>query len=55
MVTKSPLPCGWVFFAQTQLCVQAGGRTIGLDGGLDVKAEMEHIAINDFIVASFDA
>jgi uncharacterized protein YjeT (DUF2065 family) len=24
-------------------------------GGLDVKAEMEHIAINDFIVASFDA
>jgi hypothetical protein len=26
-----------------------------LTGGLDVKAEMEHIAINDFIVASFDA
>ena len=24
-------------------------------GGSDVKAEMEHIAINNFIVASFDA
>jgi len=29
--------------------------TATLIGGLDVKAEMEYIAINDFIVASFDA
>jgi hypothetical protein len=29
--------------------------TATLTGGLDVKAEMKHIAINDFIVASFDA
>ena len=38
-----------------QLYVQAGSRIGGLTGGLDIKAEMEHIAINDFIVASFDA
>ena len=58
-VKKSPRPCGGVFLAHFQRCVQAGGRTsgltIGLTGGLDVKAEMEHIAINNFIVASFDA
>jgi hypothetical protein len=29
--------------------------TATLIGGLDVKAEMEYVAINDFIVASFDA
>ena len=28
--------------------------TATLIGGLDVKAEMEYIAVNDFIVASFD-
>ena len=46
------------FFVHSQRCVQAGGRTSGLISGLtgelDVKAEMEHIAVNDFIVASFD-
>ena len=43
------------FLAHFQRCVQANGRTSGLTGGLDVKAEMEHIAINNFVVASFDA
>jgi hypothetical protein len=37
-----------------QRCVQASGRTSGLTGVLYVKAEMEHIAINNFIVASLN-
>ena len=59
MFRNHPVLVAGFFLAHFQRCVQAGGRTSGLTisltGGLDVKAEMEHIAINNFIVASFDA
>ena len=46
-------------YEQSRLCCWLNLKltllTATLTGGLDVKAEMEHIAINDFIVASFDA
>jgi len=52
LVLMSNCSCaGGLSFSPTAI----SNANAALIGGLDVKAEMKHIAINDFIVASFDA